>query len=77
MNLRADSKDPDQTAHMRRSVWTFAVRICPKIDTLSHYAPKCSHQSTSKHSGETIEVKIIDGIKYISQSYLTLLNVFT
>ena len=28
--LSADSKGPDQTARMRRLIWAFAVRICPK-----------------------------------------------
>ena len=26
----ADSEGPDQTARMRRLIWAFAVRICPK-----------------------------------------------
>ena len=30
MSLLADSKGPDQTARMRRLIWAFAVRICPK-----------------------------------------------
>ena len=30
MILLADSESPDQTARMRRLIWTFAVRICPK-----------------------------------------------
>ena len=28
--LLADSKDPDQTARMRRLILAFAVRMCPK-----------------------------------------------
>ena len=30
MILLADSEGPDQTARMRRLIWAFAVRICPK-----------------------------------------------
>ena len=30
MILSADSESPDQTARMRRLIWAFAVRICPK-----------------------------------------------
>ena len=30
MILFADSKGPDQTARMRRLIWAFSVRICPK-----------------------------------------------
>ena len=30
MILVADSKGPDQTVRMRRLIWAFAVRICPK-----------------------------------------------
>ena len=29
--LLADSEDPDQTVRMRRLIWAFYVRICPKI----------------------------------------------
>ena len=30
MILSADSEDPDKTAQMRRLIWTFDVRTCPK-----------------------------------------------
>ena len=30
MIVLADSEGPDQTARMRRLIWAFAVRICPK-----------------------------------------------
>ena len=30
MILLADSEGPDQTARMRRLIWAFAVRKCPK-----------------------------------------------
>ena len=30
MILLADSEGPDQTARMRRLLWAFAVRICPR-----------------------------------------------
>ena len=30
MSLLADSEGPDQTARMRRLIWAFAVRTCPK-----------------------------------------------
>ena len=30
MILLADKKGPDQTVRMRRLIWVFAVRICPK-----------------------------------------------
>ena len=30
MILLADSESPDQPAHLRRLIWTFAVRVCPK-----------------------------------------------
>ena len=37
MILLADSDGPDQTAWMRRLIWAFAVRMCPK-DTFLHGA---------------------------------------
>ena len=30
MSIVADSECPDQTARMRRLIWDFAIRICPK-----------------------------------------------
>ena len=30
MILLVDSEGPDQTVQMRRLIWAFAVRICPK-----------------------------------------------
>ena len=30
MILLADSEGPDQTARMRRLIWAFPVRLCPK-----------------------------------------------
>ena len=30
MILLANSEGPDQTARMRRLIWAFAVRVCPK-----------------------------------------------
>ena len=30
INLLSDIEDPDQTARIRRLIWAFAVRICPK-----------------------------------------------
>ena len=30
MILLADSGGPDQTARMRRLIWAFAIRLCPK-----------------------------------------------
>ena len=30
MIILTDSKGPDQTARMRRLIWAFTVRICPK-----------------------------------------------
>ena len=31
MLLLADSEGPDQPAQLRRLIWAFAVRICPKV----------------------------------------------
>ena len=32
--MLADSEGPDQPARMRRLIWAFAVRICPKTGSL-------------------------------------------
>ena len=39
--LFLDSKGPDQTARMRRLLWTFAVRICPKTYFRMAWPLKC------------------------------------
>ena len=38
--LLADNEDPDKSARMRRPIWTFAVRICPKTHFRGQYIEK-------------------------------------
>ena len=44
MILLADSEGPDQTARMRRLIWAFAFRICPKT-RLCMTQPKCKRRT--------------------------------
>ena len=57
MVLLADSEGPDQIAQMRRLIWAFAVRICPRtrfwgsfLSNAPPYVDRVKWKSTCKHA---------------------------